>query len=157
MVNLISLKNFNEGNRIFLLEMKVNLILEKAKTFLKFSIVGLSGVFVNMGFLWLFVEIFKFDKKIAGAISIEISIINNFLWNNYWTWKERRGISFLHRLIRYNIITLLTSAIFNYFLYIFLLHLGINYLIAQLAGIALAVVINFVLFEKFVFIKDVWR
>lgn len=137
--------------------MKVRFIVEKVKTFIKFSIVGLSGVVVNMGFLWLFVEVTRFDKRVAGALSIEISIINNFIWNNYWTWKGRSGIPFLNRFLRYNLITLLTSAIFNYFLYIFLLHFGINYLIAQLAGIALAVMINFVLFEKFVFIKDVWK
>ncbi len=112
---------------------------------------------MNMGFLWLFVELFKFDKRIAGALAIEISIINNFLWNNYWTWRGRRGISFVHRFVRYNLITLLTSAIFNYFLYIFLLHFGFNYLIAQLAGIALAVFINFLLFEKFVFVSNVWK
>ncbi len=139
------------------MKMKFQLLIEKAKTFIKFSIVGFSGVVVNMGFLWIFVEIFRWDKRIAGALSIEISIINNFLWNNYWTWKGRRGISFLNRFIRYNFITLITSAIFNYLLYIFLLHFGVNYLFAQMAGITLAVLINFVLFEKFVFISDVWR
>lgn len=137
--------------------MKIGFLAEKIKTFSKFSVVGFSGVVVNMGLLWIFVEIFKMDKKIAGGISIEVSIINNFLWNNYWTWKGRRGIPFFQRFIRYNIITLLTSAIFNYFLYIFLLQCGVNYLISQLAGIALAVLINFVLFEKFVFVKDVWK
>jgi dolichol-phosphate mannosyltransferase len=137
--------------------MKIELLIEKAKTFIKFSIVGFSGVIVNMGLLWIFVELFKWDKRFAGAISIEISIINNFLWNNYWTWKGRRGISFLQRFVRYNVITLFTSAIFNYFLYIFLLHFGVNYLIAQLAGICLAVLINFLLFEKFVFIGNVWK
>lgn len=137
--------------------MRVELIIEKIKTFLKFSIVGFSGVVVNMGFLWIFVELYKFDKRIAGALSIEISIINNFLWNNYWTWKGRKGIPFFHRFIRYNIITLITSAFFNYLLYIFLLHHGVNYLIAQMAGIALAVLLNFVLFEKFVFVSNVWR
>lgn len=137
--------------------MKVELIVEKVKTFLKFSIVGFSGIVVNMGFLWIFVELCKLDKRIAGALSIEISIINNFLWNNYWTWKGRKVIPFLHRFIRYNIITLITSAVFNYLLYIFLLHHGVNYLIAQMAGIALAVLLNFVLFEKLVFVGDVWR
>ncbi len=137
--------------------MKIQLLAEKLKTFLKFSVVGFSGVVVNMGLLWLFVEMFKFDKRLAGALSIEISIINNFLWNNHWTWRGRRGISFFQRFVRYNLITLLTSAIFNYFLYIFLLHFGVNYLVAQLAGIALAVLINFILFEKFVFVGDIWK
>lgn len=137
--------------------MKIDFLAERVKTFSKFSVVGFSGVAVNMGLLWILVEILKMDKKIAGGVSIEVSIINNFLWNNYWTWKGRRGIPFFQRFLRYNLITLLTSAIFNYFLYIFLLHCGVNYLIAQLAGIALAVIINFVLFEKFVFIKDVWK
>ncbi|MGQ9617642.1 MAG: GtrA family protein [Candidatus Aminicenantia bacterium] len=137
--------------------MIISFLKEKLKTFLKFSIVGFSGVIVNIGFLWLFVEAFKMEKRLAGAFSIEISVINNFLWNNYWTWKDRRGLSFLNRFIRYNIITILTSATFNYLLYIFLLHMKVHYLVAQMIGIALAILLNFILFEKLVFISEVWK
>ncbi len=137
--------------------MKLDSRIEKIKRFFKFSVVGVSGVIVNMGLLWIFVEIFKIEKRLSGALSIEFSIINNFLWNNFWTWKNRRGIPFIQRLIRYNMITILTSAIFNYALYIFLIHEGLNYLISQIVGIGFAILINFILFEKLVFVQEIWK
>lgn len=60
-------------------------------TFLKFALVGISGIAVNQGLLALQVDYLNIDLKIASIVAIELSILNNFLWNNIWTWKERKN------------------------------------------------------------------
>lgn len=62
------------------------------KTFIKFLITGASGVVVNLGMFTLFLAM-GMNKYIASPIAIEISIISNFLLNNYWTfrWRNAKG------------------------------------------------------------------
>ena len=60
-----------------------------AKTFIKFSMVGLAGVIVNLGFFTLFMAM-GLNKFIASPLAIELSIISNFMLNNYWTFRWRQ-------------------------------------------------------------------
>lgn len=63
---------------------------QASKTFLKFAAVGVSGVLVNLG-AFIFLVTVGLNKFIASPLAIELSIINNFLWNNYWTFKDRNS------------------------------------------------------------------
>jgi len=62
--------------------------LQSVETFLKFLAVGGSGVVVNLG---LFTALLGagVNKYWASPIAIEVSIISNFLLNNYWTFQGR--------------------------------------------------------------------
>jgi dolichol-phosphate mannosyltransferase len=62
---------------------------DSLKTFIKFAIVGGSGVVVNLGFFTLFL-MGGMNKYIASPLAIEISIISNFLLNNFWTFRWRK-------------------------------------------------------------------
>jgi dolichol-phosphate mannosyltransferase len=63
--------------------------LHSSKTFIKFGLVGLSGVLVNLGFFTILLEL-GLNKFIASPVAIELSIIWNFLLNNYWTFSHRK-------------------------------------------------------------------
>lgn len=64
--------------------------------FIKFGIVGASGVVVNLTVLHLGHE-FLFSAIEAGykkpyfslALAIAIATLNNFTWNRLWTWADR--------------------------------------------------------------------
>lgn len=121
--------------------------------FLKFSLVGGSGVVVNWGGLWFLVTVFGLSKVFSKALAIEISIVNNFIWNNLWTWQERRRDPLFLRLVKYNLATISTSALGDFLTFFVLYKAGIHYLVAGAAGIAVAVLINFFLADKWVFRK----
>lgn len=55
---------------------------QNSKTFIKFAIVSASGVLVNLGFFTLLL-LMDVNKYVASPIAIEISLIWNFLYNNY--------------------------------------------------------------------------
>lgn len=66
--------------------------------FVKFGVVGLSGTIVNWVVLysnqeffltWIHAEQKRLSYSLAAAIFL--ATINNFLWNRYWTWKDRKG------------------------------------------------------------------
>lgn len=61
---------------------------QASKTFVKFAIVGTSGVIVNLGLFTLLLNL-GMNKYLASPIAIEASIISNFILNNYWTFRWR--------------------------------------------------------------------
>lgn len=114
--------------------------------FIKFSVVGLTGVAVNMGFLALFKEIFAIPIWLASVLAIELSILSNFALNDLWTWRDRHHRNFFGRIWRYHLSVGLTAYGLNYPILLLLTYLAeIPYLWANLVGIALASVANFLI------------
>jgi len=62
--------------------------LKSSKTFLKFCVVGLSGIAVNLLSFTALLSL-GMNKYLASPVAIEISIVWNFFLNNGWTFKER--------------------------------------------------------------------
>ena len=62
---------------------------QASRTFIKFGLVGVSGVLVNLG-AFSFLLHGGMNKLVASPIAIEASIIWNFFLNNYWTFRWRK-------------------------------------------------------------------
>jgi putative flippase GtrA len=56
--------------------------------FLKFGVVGLSGVFVDFGFTYICKEWLKIPKYIANSIGFSIAASSNYLFNRIWTFNS---------------------------------------------------------------------
>jgi dolichol-phosphate mannosyltransferase len=121
---------------------------------LKFAVVGLSGVLINMSALFFFTEILKITYWISSIIAIEISIISNFVLNDLWTWKDRLKKKLLHRFIQYHISVGLTAIVFNWLLLVILTEFfGMYYLLSNLIGIIVGTVSNYILNDLWTFGK----
>lgn len=81
--------------------------------FAKFCAVGASGVFVNMGSLALLADLLGVQANAAAALSIEISVNTNFLINELWTFRDRRGGagSAGHRWLRFHAVSFVGAAL----------------------------------------------
>ena len=116
------------------------------KRVFKFGIVGLSGIVVNLGILFLLVELFALNKDLASPLAIEFSILNNFIWNDLWTFgsvEDQKVPSRWHRLVTFNIVSV-GGAVINYGIFLMLTSwFAVYYLAAQLIGILVGFVWNF--------------
>ena len=115
--------------------------------FAKFCLVGASGVLVNMGLLWLLTEVAGLFYLLSACISGETSIVSNFLLNDNITFRDRRlptAKATLHRLGKYNLVSLVAVAINLGVLALLTEVFGVYYLISNLCGIAIATLWNFV-------------
>jgi dolichol-phosphate mannosyltransferase len=118
--------------------------------FIPFSIVGLSGVLVNTGMLYLLTEYVGLYYLISAVFAIETSIITNFLLNNAWTWRKRNfKHSFPHRFFRFNLVSIIALSINLSILFILTHFFNIYYIYSNLIGIACAFLINY-------FVNDRW-
>ena len=62
----------------------------RAKTPVKFGLVGFIGTLVDFFFYKVFINYLALTPATAKGFSTEIAIINNFFLNNYWTFKYRK-------------------------------------------------------------------
>ena len=62
----------------------------RAKTVVKFGLVGFIGTMVDFFFYKIFINYLAFPPATSKGISTEIAILNNFILNNYWTFKYRK-------------------------------------------------------------------
>jgi dolichol-phosphate mannosyltransferase len=111
---------------------------------IRFIIVGLSGVVVNQGLLWLLTDFGGLQYYISAIFAIEASIISNFVLNDYFTFADRRaGKSFLVRLLKFNVTCLAGAGIQYGLLLLFTSVFGIYYLISNLIAIVIAFLWNY--------------
>lgn len=119
---------------------------------IKFALVGGIGVLVNMGILYLLTTYFNVYYVISSLIAIEVSIISNFLLNNFWTWKDRNKKSFMMRFLQYHLSVALAAFLLNWLLLIFLTEVfGVYYLLSNLIGICIGMIFNFILNDLWTF------
>ena len=117
-----------------------------AMRFLKFGLVGLSGVLVNEGLLWLLTENLGLYYLLSAAIAVETAIITNFILNDIWTFRDRRtpgNRSLLGRGLKFNLVSLGGLGINIAILWTVTEVVGISYLISNLIGIAGATLWNY--------------
>ncbi len=122
--------------------------------FFKFLVVGLGGVFVNYLVMIVLVEVCGFQshilKNIANLTALEVSMFNNFIFNRMWTWVDAPKKHLVMQFISFNLASypgiLLRMAIFA-----ILDMIGIHYTINVAVGIIISTILNFVMYDKFVF------
>jgi dolichol-phosphate mannosyltransferase len=111
--------------------------------FTRFCAVGLSGVLVNEGLLWLFTDFLGIFLLLSSAVAIEISILTNFTLNELWTFRDMRGGRKVYtRMAMYNMVAL-GGMVINLLILYALAAGGMHYLVANLFGIAGAVLWNY--------------
>jgi dolichol-phosphate mannosyltransferase len=114
----------------------------------KFALVGASGIAVNEGILHMLVSI-GIPIFLASPIAIEASILNNFIWNDRWTFRDRREKKYMLRCLNFHGATLVGSII-NYLILLILSGIGLSYLFSNLIGILLGFIMNYFLSEAYV-------
>ena len=120
--------------------------LQSSKTFIKFAIVGASGVLVNLGFFTLLLMM-EINKYIASPIAIELSIIWNFLLNNYWTFRWRKtGSRTRIRGLKFNLVSVIALGVsYGTFVALSIAFPDTKPQIHQLIGIVPATLVNYFL------------
>ena len=115
--------------------------------FIKFGIVGGSGIFVNMGFLWFFTDVVGLYYLLSSVLAIALAMINNFIWNDLWTWRDRGepGVrAYLNRMAKFIVVSSIAGYIGNLGVLWILTHFFyLHYLISNLFGIAVGTILNY--------------
>lgn len=131
-----------------------------SKRFLKFGIVGSSGIVINQGVLYVAREhVFnnlqhaEIRLNLSLALAIFFATLNNFIWNRLWTWADRKQHLHHHSIAvqfgQYTLACWLSILLQVVFTNALALH--VYYLWANLVAIVLTSVLNFLLNDLWTF------
>ncbi len=125
-----------------------------ARRVVAFNAVGIAGFVVQTVVLWSLVRVGHVGCVPAALLAVETAIVHNFICHWCWTWSDRVGGrgEFLRRLAVFNATNGAVSLAVNAASMALLQRVfAIDYLAANLAGLAAGAAINFVLGDRVVF------
>ena len=110
--------------------------------FVKFGIVGFTGVFIDFGITWFTKEILKIQKYVANAIGFTSAATSNYILNRIWTF-ESTNPRVMVEYTEFIIISLIGLGINTLVLWLLVSKLKMNFYIAKLFAIAVVTLWNF--------------
>jgi dolichol-phosphate mannosyltransferase len=120
----------------------------------RFYAVGAIGIAVQLGALWLLHDRLRLGLTLATALAVELAVLNNFVWHERWTWRDRPAPwpQRLARVARFHLTNGAISIAGNLAI-TKALHdgLGVHYLLASAMSIAVCAVANYWASEYLVF------
>ena len=121
----------------------------------KFNAVGAMGIVVQLVTLTLLKSGLHLNYLLATALAVEAAVIHNFFWHERYTWADRGPTARLVRLAKFNLSTGTFSILGNVIaMKVFVGGFGVNYFVANLLSIALCSIFNFVVADRFVFLRQ---
>lgn len=137
--------------------------LESRARFVRFAIVGATGVVVNLGAMTCLVLLMDIKDWRASALATFLAMVSNYLLNNLWTFRDRahqgpRLVTGCLRYVSFSLVGMgLTTGTFTVLCGGLSrnLHQSVTalpyqlLLLAQLAGVAVGTVSNYILNKTF--------
>lgn len=126
------------------------------RRYVQFCVVGATGVFVDMGVIYLFADpkMLNWNLTSSKLIAAQVALINNFVWNELWTFRELAAARSgwpqrLVRLLKFNLICAAGIGLSVLLLNVQVYGLGMNVYLSNFIAIVLVSLWNFLLNLKF--------
>jgi dolichol-phosphate mannosyltransferase len=125
------------------------------QNFMRFLLVGLSGLLVNSLVLAAFTELALIHYVISAAIATQVSTLWNFGWTERWVFGKRdTGHSFWQRMVSFlvmnNAMLLLRGPIIAFLVSQF----GVHYVISNLVSLFAMTILRYLLADKWIWNKN---
>ncbi|MFC5135226.1 MULTISPECIES: GtrA family protein [Haloferacaceae] len=114
----------------------------------RFVTVGLVASAVQMGLLWLFVDVGGLNYLLGATVAIEFTIVLSYVLNNAWTFRASRNtgrIDYFSGLLKTNLVRGTAIPIQLAILFALVEWIGLLYLVANAVAIFLSGLYRYVL------------
>src|SRR2546425_4565961 len=124
--------------------------------FIRFNVVGVLGFALQSSALFILTHsVHPVGYLAATAAAVELAVLNNFVWHQLWTWKDRPSATTgetLRRLLKFNITNGAVSLAGNVvFMSILVGRLGLSISSAYVTSVGACAVCNFFLADRIAF------
>jgi putative flippase GtrA len=119
--------------------------------FIKFSIVGFSGVFVDFGITFLAKEYFRVQKYAANAMGFALAATTNYMMNRVWTFQSHNPNVMLE-FTRFFVIALIGLGINMLIVWAMNGKFKVNFYISKLMATLLVTLWNFLINAYYTFV-----
>lgn len=118
--------------------------------FVKFGVVGVSGVVVDFGFTYVCKEWLKIQKYVANAIGFTIAASSNYFLNRIWTFHSSNP-QIAVEYGQFLFVSLIGLAINTLVLWLLVSRAKFNFYFAKLFAIGVVTIWNFVVNLNYTF------
>lgn len=118
--------------------------------FIKFCVVGFSGVFVDFGTTWLLKEKVKLNKYVANSTGFVLAATSNYFFNRLWTFHSQ-NTHIATEYFSFFSISIAGLGINNLIIFILTDKLKLNFYLAKLIAVGVVTIWNFVMNYLFTF------
>lgn len=118
--------------------------------FIKFGVVGASGLIVDFGFTILCKEVLRIQKYVSNAIGFTLAASSNYILNRIWTFESKNpaiGLEFTE----FFLVSLIGLGINTLILYALVSKYQKNFYISKAIAIAVVTLWNFFVNALFTF------
>jgi putative flippase GtrA len=110
--------------------------------FIRFGLVGFSGIFVDFGTTYLLKEKLKVHKYLANSCGFLLATVSNYLLNRYWTFQSTDPKAF-EQFGKFFVIALIGLLFNTLIIYVLNDKLKINFYLSKVFAIAAVSIWNF--------------
>jgi dolichol-phosphate mannosyltransferase len=150
---------FNTKETISTFRVAIILGIKDKIRFIKFGIVGFTGFLVNFGFLRLFRSL-GLAETLSWLFSTELAIINNYVFNNLWTFSEKKiggAKNTITKFLQFNLTSAGALAIQSVFGPLGVKFVGVRYDALVLAFVVICLVLPYNYFMYNLVIWKTWK
>lgn len=118
--------------------------------FIRFGIVGASGMVVDFGVTWLCKEKLRWNKYLSNSLGFILAATNNYLWNRWWTFQSQNQ-AVAREYISFVLIALVGLGLNNLIIYLLHERAHLNFYLSKLIAIGCVTIWNFTMNYVFTF------
>ena len=118
--------------------------------FLKFCLVGFSGMAVDFGVTWVLKEKIKLNKYVSNSTGFILAATSNYIWNRIWTF-ESTDSGIATEYLSFIGISLIGLIINNFVIFILHDKLKLNFYLSKVFAIGVVTLWNFLMNFFFTF------
>ncbi|MCS6978647.1 MAG: GtrA family protein [Flavobacteriales bacterium] len=124
-----------------------------AKKFIKFGIVGFTGVLIDFGITWVLKELLFLNPYVANSAGFLCAASNNWLLNRIWTFRNRHP-RILKQYLVFMLVSLMGLGLNNAVVWLGVSFLALNFYVAKVVAVGVVMFWNFIINYKFTFAQS---
>jgi putative flippase GtrA len=118
-------------------------------SFVKYGIVGVLGLLVDMGFFYLFHEVLDINYILSNVMSSSLAVIHNFILNSFFTFKVKDKL--LMRFVSFYLIALAGMVLSSGLLALMIDVVHMNAMVAKFISVMVVALIQYFVNKKLTF------
>ena len=118
--------------------------------FIKFCVVGFSGMIIDFGATWLLKEKVKINKYLANSCGFVLAASSNYILNRIWTF-ESKNSEIATEYFSFFAISLIGLGLNNLFLWVLSDKLKLNFYLSKIIATVIVTLWNFLMNFLFTF------
>jgi len=120
-----------------------------SSSFIKYALVGVVGLVVDMGLFYVFHEMLHINYILSNIMSSSLAVVNNFILNSIFTFKVKDKL--LYRFISFFSIALAGMAVSSGMLVLMIDGMNMNSMISKAIAVFFVALIQYYVNKKLTF------